>query len=59
AAGDPLVLLVGPEGGLTDAELALAEVHGFSRATLFEHVLRTELAAVAAVATALAVTRSR
>lgn len=44
-----LVLLVGPEGGLTDAELTLAERSGFRRVRLGPFVLRTELAATAAL----------
>jgi 16S rRNA (uracil1498-N3)-methyltransferase len=43
------VLLVGPEGGLSDEELALAERMGFTRARLGPFVLRTELAATAAL----------
>jgi 16S rRNA (uracil1498-N3)-methyltransferase len=49
-----IVLLVGPEGGLTDDELAHAERAGFTRVRLGPFVLRTELAAIAAVATVLA-----
>jgi len=48
AAG--LVLLVGPEGGLAEAELARAEGAGFVRASLGPRVLRTETAALAALA---------
>jgi 16S rRNA (uracil1498-N3)-methyltransferase len=48
------VLLVGPEGGLTDDELTLADRTGFARARLGPFVLRTELAATAALATLLA-----
>jgi 16S rRNA (uracil1498-N3)-methyltransferase len=49
-----VVLLVGPEGGLTDDELELAERSGFTRVRLGPFMLRTELAGVAAVATVLA-----
>jgi len=49
-----LVLLVGPEGGLTPKELELAERSGFVRARLGSLVLRTELAGVAALGAALA-----
>ena len=51
AAGDaPLRLLVGPEGGLTPEEIAAAEAAGFTRTALGPRTLRTETAAVAALA---------
>jgi 16S rRNA (uracil1498-N3)-methyltransferase len=50
----PVVLVVGPEGGLTDDELALADQAGFTRVRLGPFVLRTELAAAAALAALLA-----
>jgi 16S rRNA (uracil1498-N3)-methyltransferase len=50
APATAFVLLVGPEGGLTDEELVLAENTGFSRVRLGPFVLRTELAATAALA---------
>jgi 16S rRNA (uracil1498-N3)-methyltransferase len=52
--GRPLALLVGPEGGLAEAEVEAAAEAGFLRASLFGFVLRTETAAVAALAAALA-----
>ena len=45
-----LALLIGPEGGLEPAELAAAEAAGFVRASLGPRVLRTETAALAALA---------
>jgi 16S rRNA (uracil1498-N3)-methyltransferase len=48
-----IVLLVGPEGGLTDDELEHAERAGFTRVRLGPFVLRTELAGIAAVAAVL------
>lgn len=45
-----LVLLVGPEGGFSPAEAALARAAGYVRATLGPRVLRTETAALAALA---------
>lgn len=42
-----LALLIGPEGGLTPDEIALAEEHGFVRASFGSLVLRTETAATA------------
>jgi 16S rRNA (uracil1498-N3)-methyltransferase len=49
-AGEPIALLVGPEGGFSDAEVALAAGHGFHSVTLGPRVLRTETAGVAALA---------
>lgn len=43
-------VLIGPEGGFTDGELATAESAGFVRIRLAPHILRTETAAVAAAA---------
>ena len=43
-------LLVGPEGGLSDAELKLETSHGFTAVRLGPRVLRTETAALAALA---------
>lgn len=45
-----LVLLIGPEGGFSDAEYELAEATGFSEIGFGERILRTETAAVAAIA---------
>jgi 16S rRNA (uracil1498-N3)-methyltransferase len=50
----PIVLLVGPEGGLTDDELTVAARAGFTRVRLGPFVLRTELAATAALGALLA-----
>ena len=46
----PVVLLAGPEGGLTGTESALAASRGFAGVTLGPRILRTETAAVAALA---------
>ncbi|XID75556.1 16S rRNA (uracil(1498)-N(3))-methyltransferase [Alkanindiges sp. WGS2144] len=46
-------LLVGPEGGLSDAEIELANAHGFQNWTLGERILRTETAPVAALSALL------
>jgi 16S rRNA (uracil1498-N3)-methyltransferase len=64
-AGTPLVslaagtasitLLIGPEGGLTDAEVALARGAGFEPRSLGPRILRTETAAIAALAVLQAV----
>jgi 16S rRNA (uracil1498-N3)-methyltransferase len=43
----PLVVLIGPEGGLTSEEVALARAHGFVTVGLGPHILRTETAAIA------------
>jgi 16S rRNA (uracil1498-N3)-methyltransferase len=45
-----LSLVIGPEGGLSEAEIALARTHGASVVTLGRRNLRSETAAVAAVA---------
>ena len=45
-----VVLLIGPEGGLTDAELALTQSRGFVPVRFGPRILRTETAAVAAIA---------
>lgn len=45
-----ITLLVGPEGGLSDAELELARAAGFRAVRLGPRVLRTETAGVAAIA---------
>lgn len=49
APGSPAVILIGPEGGLSDAELRAAESAGFLSAGLGPLTLRTELAALAAL----------
>lgn len=46
----PLALLVGPEGGLTDAERDLATTAGFAAVRLGPRILRTETAPIAALA---------
>ncbi len=43
-------LLIGPEGGLDDSEIRVAEKAGFQRIRLGPRVLRTETAALAALA---------
>ena len=43
-------ILVGPEGGLDEDEIRLAEANGFQRIRLGPRVLRTETAAIAALA---------
>lgn len=45
-----IYLLVGAEGGLSDEEIALAVSHGFQTTRLGGRVLRTETAALAAIA---------
>ena len=42
-------LLIGPEGGLSDAEIAAAEGAGFAPLALGPRVLRTETAPLAAL----------
>ncbi len=50
AASTPTALAVGPEGGLTSAELALAEELGYRAVCWGPRVLRTETAGLAALA---------
>jgi 16S rRNA (uracil1498-N3)-methyltransferase len=50
AAGESLCLLVGPEGGLSERDLAAARVAGFEGLRLGPRILRTETAALAAIA---------
>lgn len=45
-----LTLLIGPEGGLSDAEIALAQQQGFTAVQFGPRILRTETAATAALA---------
>ena len=45
-----VILLVGPEGGLAAAEIATAQRWGFQSVRLGPRVLRTETAALAALA---------
>jgi 16S rRNA (uracil1498-N3)-methyltransferase len=51
-----VTVIVGPEGGFTDAEREMAVTHGFRPITLGRHTLRFETAALAAAA---AVTQAR
>ena len=53
-AGRPVVVLIGPEGGFSDAERDAAESAGFALVRLGALVLRTELAAVAVLGALLA-----
>lgn len=50
SASTTVVVLVGPEGGFTLQELALAKAAGFSTITLGPRILRADTAAIAAVA---------
>ena len=53
-AGDPVMILVGPEGGFTNAEIDLARRRGALAVSLGPNRLRTETAAVVAVALTVA-----
>lgn len=44
-----VAVIIGPEGGLTDAEIKTASRHGFISASLGPRILRTETAAIAAL----------
>jgi 16S rRNA (uracil1498-N3)-methyltransferase len=54
-----LVLLIGPEGGWTDDELAMFRQRGLTGARLTASILRIETAAVAAAAVAAVSLNSR
>ncbi|WP_165244278.1 RsmE family RNA methyltransferase [Paludisphaera soli] len=54
AAGSTVRLVVGPEGGLTDEEVALARERGWSPVRLAAPILRVETAALAGAAAILA-----
>ena len=45
-----VLVMIGPEGGLADAEVEAARAHGFSVASLGPRILRTETAGPAIVA---------
>ncbi len=47
--GQSVVLLVGPEGGLSDVELGLAREFGFLPVHMGPRILRTETAAMVAL----------
>lgn len=47
---DPVIVLVGPEGGLTSAELSFAERTGFAAVHLGPRIMRADTAAIAALA---------
>lgn len=49
AAPEQLTLLIGPEGGLTEAEVQQASAHQFMPVRLGPRILRTETAALAAL----------
>jgi 16S rRNA (uracil1498-N3)-methyltransferase len=54
-AGSPVVLLIGPEGGLADSEEKFALANGFVSCRLGPRILRTETAGLAALAVQQAV----
>lgn len=54
-----VALVIGPEGGLTEAELGAAAAHGFHRASLGPLVLRTETVAAAALGALLILGQAR
>jgi 16S rRNA (uracil1498-N3)-methyltransferase len=53
APSGPVTLLIGPEGGLSDQEIALAKQAGYVGLRLGPRILRTETAALAALAALL------
>jgi 16S rRNA (uracil1498-N3)-methyltransferase len=55
ATSTNLVLLIGPEGGLADAEQKYAQANGFISCRLGPRIMRTETAGLAALAALQAV----
>jgi 16S rRNA (uracil1498-N3)-methyltransferase len=49
-AGKPVVLMIGPEGGLADGEREFAVANGFTACSMGPRILRTETAGLAALA---------
>ncbi|EKD69871.1 MAG: ribosomal RNA small subunit methyltransferase E (16S rRNA m3U1498 methyltransferase) [uncultured bacterium] len=45
----PCLLLIGPEGGLSDNEIEIAKQHDFKPIALGQRVLRTETATIVAL----------
>lgn len=58
APGEPVSLAVGPEGGWTEKEIERFSAAGWIAASLGSHILRTETAAIAALAVVQAVRAS-
>lgn len=50
APSGSICLLIGPEGGLSEAEISLARDHGYQGVRLGPRILRTETAALATIA---------
>jgi 16S rRNA (uracil1498-N3)-methyltransferase len=48
-AGKPVVLMIGPEGGLADGEREFAGANGFTACSMGPRILRTETAGLAAL----------
>jgi 16S rRNA (uracil1498-N3)-methyltransferase len=48
--GEPVIVVIGPEGGLTDVEVELLKAGGFAPVTMGPNVLRIETAAIALLA---------
>lgn len=45
---DEILIVIGPEGGFTEEEIALSRAHGFQHMSLGQNTLRIETAAIAA-----------
>lgn len=46
---EPIVLIIGPEGGISDRELSDAALHGFHASSIGPRILRTETAPITAL----------
>jgi 16S rRNA (uracil1498-N3)-methyltransferase len=53
-AGEPVTVMIGPEGGFDAEELEAAGAHGFARVSFGTFVLRTETASIAVLGALLA-----
>jgi 16S rRNA (uracil1498-N3)-methyltransferase len=45
---EEILIVIGPEGGFTEEEIALSRAHGFQHISLGQNTLRIETAAIAA-----------
>ena len=46
---DKIIIVIGPEGGITKEEITYLHKHGYQSVSLGENILRSETAAIAAL----------